>query len=361
MEENKLDETMEETLAEAETEAETAEEAAEPNEAEVSAEAAAEEKKPQKKGKKKKKKSKRDRVFNILIIILCCVLIFSAAQLVISFIGYQQNDKVQNEVASIFYSSTTGETEDSQMQGETGTTVWDWVPETETILNEEGEEETTMVNEFHGGWSIQSLVDENSDCVGWIHINNTVIDFPVMLCPEDQDNYYLHYSFYKSYLYAGVPYMNASANTLGGEHQNYVIYGHRMLNGSMFWDLGDYLEQEFYDENPSFRMILRENGEDVLYKCEVYAAYQTLWNQDYEAWTPSFESDEEMLEYVAGRIEHSQIVTTTEVEAGDTLVTLSTCSSGMGSSYGRLLVHARLVKLGSVPIPNHATQEDLAD
>lgn len=79
-----------------------------------------------------------------------------------------------------------------------------------------------------------AVYEQNSDFVGWISIEGTNIDYPVMQT-VDNPNYYLKHSFEKQYSDYGVPYVQENCDL--GLSDNCVIYGHHMNNGSMFADL----------------------------------------------------------------------------------------------------------------------------
>ena len=93
----------------------------------------------------------------------------------------------------------------------------------------------------------RALFDQNSDFVGWISIDGTNINYPVMWTPNNP-NYYLKHSFEKEYSDYGVPYIDEDC--VMGESNNYVIYGHHMKNETMFHDLCNYASKDFYDEHP---------------------------------------------------------------------------------------------------------------
>ena len=96
------------------------------------------------------------------------------------------------------------------------------------------------------------LYELNNDFVGWISIEGTGIDYPVMHTP-DNHNYYLKHSFEKKWSDYGVPYVDG--NCVIGQSNNLVIYGHHMRNGSMFYDLEKYADYSFWQETRLFSLI----------------------------------------------------------------------------------------------------------
>lgn len=59
--------------------------------------------------------------------------------------------------------------------------------------------------------NIKSLQEINADCVGWLYIDGTVVDYPVMHTPIEPEKY-LRLSFYGEYSVSGVPFMDADCN-----------------------------------------------------------------------------------------------------------------------------------------------------
>ena len=114
-----------------------------------------------------------------------------------------------------------------------------------------------------------AVYEQNSDFVGWISIEGTNIDYPVMQT-VDNPNYYLKRSFEKQYSDYGVPYVQENCDL--GLSDNCVIYGHHMNNGSMFADLCKYADEDFYREHKTIRFdTLSGFGE-----YEVVAAFKTV-------------------------------------------------------------------------------------
>ena len=89
--------------------------------------------------------------------------------------------------------------------------------------------------------NIAPVLKQNADCIGWIFIEGTNINFPVMHTPDNPQKY-LRLSFDKKYSQSGVPFLDGRCNLQGS---NLIIYGHNMKNGTMFSDLKKYLDTDF--------------------------------------------------------------------------------------------------------------------
>ena len=90
----------------------------------------------------------------------------------------------------------------------------------------------------------RNLYLENSDMVGWIRIDGTDIDYPVVQ-RVDEPNYYLKHDFAGRYTDYGCPFMQADCDALAPS-DNLIIYGHNMKDGSMFADLAKYRSKDFW-------------------------------------------------------------------------------------------------------------------
>ena len=91
------------------------------------------------------------------------------------------------------------------------------------------------------------LYAQNKDLVGWIKIDDTKIDYPVMQTKGDPE-YYLHRDFEGKYQYGGTPFMDPNSDILYPS-ANFLIYGHNMINNSLFGQLPDYYYKSFYDKH----------------------------------------------------------------------------------------------------------------
>ena len=89
--------------------------------------------------------------------------------------------------------------------------------------------------------NIAPVLKQNADCIGWIFIEGTNINYPVMHTPDSPQKY-LRLSFEKKYSQSGVPFLDERCSLQGG---NLIIYGHNMKNGTMFSDLKKYLDSDF--------------------------------------------------------------------------------------------------------------------
>lgn len=185
----------------------------------------------------------------------------------------------------------------------------------------------------------EPLYFENGDLAGWLTVEGTKIDYPVMQC--DDDEYYLHHDFDGQDSKYGCLYVRERADLENGT--NFVIYGHNMRDGSMFGELDLYLEEAFYREHSeiSFHTLYEEYSYEILavFRSRIYGEKEDVFKyyQFYEA-----ETEEEFDHFYENIKELSLYDTGVTAEFGDKFLTLSTCAYHVKD--GRLAVVAKRVK-----------------
>lgn len=181
-----------------------------------------------------------------------------------------------------------------------------------------------------------SLYEKNTDLVGWLSIEGTPIDYPVMQSGDDK--FYLSHDFYMYNSRYGCLFVKGQADVNTGA--NFIIYGHNMSDGSMFGELDSYLKESFYKEHPSvsFDTLYEERVYEIVavFQSKVYNADEEVFKyyEFYEAGT-----QEEFDDFYSNIKELSLYDTGVEAQSGDTFLTLSTCSGHVKD--GRLVVVAK--------------------
>ncbi len=180
----------------------------------------------------------------------------------------------------------------------------------------------------------------NSDFIGWLSIDGTEIDYPVMQTMEDEE-FYIHKDFDKEYSLAGTLFVDTDSN-IAEASDNILIYGHNMKTGKMFHDLLKYEDEEFYKEHKyiSFDTIYG----DATY--EVIAAYRTkIYTEDYTGFKYYQFFDAVNAEHFNSFVDNSKALTCYDISAtaqyGDSLLTLSTCA--YHTDDGRFVVVAKKI------------------
>jgi len=184
-----------------------------------------------------------------------------------------------------------------------------------------------------------ALYLQNSDMVGWVTIEGTTINYPVMQTPDDPD-YYLKHNFNEEYSDYGVPYVAGDCDVFQPS-DNVIIYGHHIKNGKMFGALEDYKNQSFYEEHKIIRFdTLTQKAE-----YEIIAVFKTVVHSENGFAFYSFihaADEDDFNAYVSKCKELSLYDTGVTAEYGDKLITLSTCEYSRQGN--RLVVVAKKVK-----------------
>lgn len=183
----------------------------------------------------------------------------------------------------------------------------------------------------------KDLYEQNHDFVGWIRIDDTPIDYPVMQSKNNPE-FYLRHNFNKEYSRFGVPFVQANCDIETDD--NIIIYGHNMKNKTMFNALTHYSDREFYDNHKLIRFdTLNESN---LY--EVIAVFKTRAYSDngfrYYDFTKA-NTEEEFNAYIEKCKALSFYETGLTAEYGDKLLTLSTCEYTQNN--GRFVVIAKQI------------------
>ena len=177
---------------------------------------------------------------------------------------------------------------------------------------------------------LAALAAENADCVGWLTIPDTGIDYPIMWTPDDPEHY-LRRDFYGESASAGTPFLDGR-NLAEAENQNLILYGHNMMDGSMFKPLISYLEPNFRETHKD--IFLEIDGKQYHY--EVLAVVETSVKSTLYTFTDLSDPAEES-DFRAALLKETELEV---VHQASGYLTLSTCNNGGGSS--RVLVIAAL-------------------
>ena len=180
----------------------------------------------------------------------------------------------------------------------------------------------------------EALYRENDDLVGWIKIDGTNINYPVVQS-KDAPNFYLKHDFEKNYTDYGCPYAQQNCD-VQAPSDNVVLYGHNMKDGTMFCDLTNYKSESFWAQHRTiqFDTLTQKNEYTVIAAFKGEADELFAYNAFVDAATP-----EEFDAYVAAVKELALYDTGISATYGDKLITLSTCEYSFEN--GRMVVVAK--------------------
>ncbi len=184
----------------------------------------------------------------------------------------------------------------------------------------------------------ESLVLRNEDIVGWLKIEDTPINYPVMHTPEDAE-FYLDHDFDRQENKNGLPFLDYRSS-ITKPTTNWMIYGHNMKNGSMFHALINYKKKTYYKDHPVIQFnTLYEKGEYEIISVFLSNVYKR--DEDGFKYYQFIQADtkEEFDLFLHNVKQLALYETGTTAQYGDQLLTLSTCE--YSTENGRLIVVAR--------------------
>ena len=182
--------------------------------------------------------------------------------------------------------------------------------------------------------NFDKLKEFNSDVVGWIKVNNTNIDYPVVKCGDN--SFYLNHSFDKTYNGQGWPFVDYEVR-LDGTDKNITIYGHNIKDGSMFGSLKKILNEDWYKNSANFNLSYITEEENATYR--VFSVYETEKELYYT--NNNFENGAEYQEFLDELKSRSIVDFKVNVNKDDQILTLSTCAD---NNQYRVVLHAKRVK-----------------
>lgn len=163
----------------------------------------------------------------------------------------------------------------------------------------------------------EGLMTVNEDVVGWIYIEGTQINYPIL---QGEDNrHYVSTMINGAYNGAGSIFMDYR-NQPDFTDPHTVIYGHNMNNGSMFAAIVKYQDPEFFAAHPT-GMIMTPEGN---FQFEVVAGYVASLADP--SWQLEFANEADFDNWLQDTMERSIIGGTVVPTAQDQIITLSTCS-----------------------------------
>lgn len=179
-----------------------------------------------------------------------------------------------------------------------------------------------------------SIVKKNSDIKGWIKINNTQVDYPVLQCKSDNKDsqFYLTHNYLKQYTPRGFGAIFIDyRSTKGMKSKNIVLHGHHMEDGSMFGDLMKYGRYSgnlgFYKKSPTIKLSTPKGGTKAYKIISVFKSNVNPAQGEYfDFYCSKFKSKAQFMNYVYNLRVRSLINCPVSVNENDQLVTLVTCS-----------------------------------
>ena len=190
-----------------------------------------------------------------------------------------------------------------------------------------------------------SLYEENSDIVGWLDIPAADIHLPVMR--GDCNEFYLYHDFYRRSSRFGAIFIDKQNDITPGQmSSNISVFGHMTRNGTMFGQLNRFRAVSFVQENPTFRFTtLYEEIDWVIFAMFITNANPRQDNGNFFEYRETrLQNSVQMEEFLEEIHERSMIRTGVDVEHGDQLLSLTTCTYEFQNA--RFVIFARRVRPG---------------
>lgn len=258
----------------------------------------------------------------VVLLIVFCVSAFQVGSYILE--SKQQQDKFNDLAASVQAAQEAAATETTEATE----------PATTEAVEETEPTEPTEPQILPG---YAELYEQNPDLVGWIKIEGTKLDYPVMQTPHDKD-FYLDHDFDKKASQHGCIYAREECDVFRPS-DNVTLYGHNMKDGTMFATLNEYTRKEIWDYNS---MIFY----DTLYERHVYQIFSVFIttatvNKGFSYHRMEDAADEAAFNEFIAQCKKLQLYETGITPVyGDKIICLSTCEYSHPEGNGRLVVAA---------------------
>ncbi len=261
------------------------------------------------------KREKRRR----LMVILCSAV----AMLCFGYFGIYCYfaDRTENDYADL-----------ASLKGNTALAVG----EPTVTIHRTGDEEVelTVLEEY------QTLYNKNKSLIGWLKIDDTNIDYPVMQTVNNE--YYLDHNYTQEYDKNGSLFLDKDCDIVH-RNTNLIIYGHHMKSGKMFGNLNKYSSEDYAKQHATiqFDTIYEKGTYEVMYvfRSRIYNEEEIVFKyyQFFDAASEK-EFNSNMQEMAALSLYDTGVT----ASYGDELLTLSTCDNS--EQDGRFVVVAKRVE-----------------
>ena len=266
------------------------------------------------------------RSLTIVGLILTSLIVFVAVLVVRHFSAVKADSENEGDIFSRGYGK--GESSIIIEEADIPSAIRD------SIRNAESEKDSDMTKTYEG------LKRDNPDFAGYLKIEGTDIEYPVMYSPDEPERY-LEKDFDLNKSIKGLPFIDARCK-LDPVSENLIIYGHNMKDGTVFGLLDSYDTKEFCRQHPVIRFdTLNDPG-----KYEVmYAFYDRVYfNDEKEFRFYNFidASNKDDFDRTMDKLREKSIYDMgVKADFGDRFITLVTCS--YQEEEGRFVVIAKKI------------------
>ena len=187
---------------------------------------------------------------------------------------------------------------------------------------------------------VKKLQNENADIKGWIRIEDTNINYPLL--QSDNNTYYLTHNYKKEQSNYGSIFINSNCD-IKDDNANVIIYGHDLKNGQMFQNLLKYESKSFYEQHPIIQIATDENEKQYeiicTFKSRVFYQNEKNVFRFYQYY--NFDNEDKYSEYINNCKKIQLYDTGKTATYGEQLITLITCEYSQEN--GRMVVVAKKI------------------
>lgn len=284
----------------------------------------------------------RNKIISIVLIVMFFVFIGLAVN---EFYQYQKSNQTYEEAKEAYYNE-----KDISVELDQGNNTPVMVDDSETVtagnINTDADvatdtdEDAVITTDTTNANSIvteeeKETIAEAGSVIGWVSVPGTGIDYPVVQTKDNE--YYLTHNYLGNKDVKGAIYMDYRNDEIGDD-RNYIIYGHKMIDGSMFSDLVYYVQDGSYERYFNNYNTVKYDDYEEETEWKIFSAYVVDLNkEDYYLYT-NYNDDEKYQEFIDRAYNRSLLDSDIEVTLDDEIMTLVTCSFWYKNS--RVILHA---------------------
>ena len=220
--------------------------------------------------------------------------------------------------------------------------VEDSTKKNENTITPENTQEETINTKTERMLKLEELQTINPEIIGWLEIENTDINYPVL--QSSNNSYYMNHNYKKQYSTNGSVFLDKDFNW-NPQSSNFLIYGHNMKNNTMFQSLLNYKNKSYYNQHPiiKFTTSIEDANYEIISAFESRVYYKSEKNVFRYYYFVNAQDENEYNQFVANCKKAALYDTNTTATFGEQLLTLSTCS--YHTKDGRFAVVAKKVSI----------------
>lgn len=181
-------------------------------------------------------------------------------------------------------------------------------------------------------YSLAELMAINEDVRGWLTIDDTHIDYPVLQGEDDME--YVNKDVMGDFSLSGAIFLSCMNSPDFSDTYN-LVYGHHMDNGGMFGDIIEFIDEDYFNKREHGLVYTLEDTYDV----RIFAAIETDAYDRHIYYFDKNQSNSDIISYLKSNANCYRDI---GIEADDHIIAMSTCMDAITS--GRVIVFGRLEK-----------------